>query len=367
MTKKEWLDIGYDKGIIDREDYEEIPFTIAYREWFKMKMGFTKKQTIDRIEVTYNKYYACEDIVEKCISKITDADIITFLLRCCLSTSMNHKELGRIIQIIKGVLTYMRDIDKGGVPLHDWERVKRNLPLDKLESTAKQEYAVSKEDAEKLMHEVINNKIYYLKQSASLCLCLNFYLGLRIGELSALEFKDFDLEKGIVRIYKTESKFYNRDEDGEIIGTMIYRVVESTKTVYSVREIPLLPEARYIFELIKKHHEERDYESTFLAYDGGQTVLVRSLDRTLRKLIKLCGLKPFSSHDIRKTFATILHHNNVPTRAIADLMGHSEIGTTENCYILSYEKQHSKYMEYMKDSLTYSINKGIEAINDKNH
>ncbi|MBQ9140511.1 MAG: site-specific integrase [Lachnospiraceae bacterium] len=355
MTKKEWLDIGFDKGIIDLENFEEITFLEAYREWFKMKMTFVKKQSLDRMECTYNRHYSGTDIENKYISKITDTDIITYLMRCCLCSAMTYRELGRIMQIIKGVLTYMRDIDRGGSPLHDWEKIKRNLPLEKLESGFKQEYAVSRADTEKLLHDVLVNKIYYQKHSASLCLCLNFYLGLRIGELAALSFSDFDLDKNVVRITKTESKFYNRDEDGSRLGTMVYRVVDSTKTVYSVREIPLMPEALYIFEEIKKHHALKHYNSPYLAYDGNQTVLIRSLDRTLRRLIQLCELRRFSSHDIRKTFATILHHNGVPTRVISDLMGHSEIGTTENCYILSYDNSYKEYLQYMRDAIKYVI------------
>lgn len=355
MNKQEWLDIGYQKGIIDLEECEQVVFSKAYSEWFKMKMTFVKPQSMDRIEVTFNRYYKDADFIDKHISKISDEDIIQFLLRCCLSQSMTYKELGRIMQIIKGVLTYMHDINKGGVPLHDWEKVKRNIPMDTLDTGFKQEYAVSKNDVEKLLHEVVENQIYIKKQSASLCLCMNFYLGLRIGELAALTFDAFDLEKGIVHIYKTESKYYNRDEDGQKTGAMVYRVVDSTKTVYSVREVPLLPEARFLYELIRKHHKMMNYQSEYLAYDGGQTVLCRSLDRTLRKLQQLCEIKHFNTHEIRKTFATILHHNGVPTRAISDLMGHSEIGTTENCYILSYENTYSTYLEYMKQSINYKI------------
>ncbi len=365
MTQKEWLSIGYEKGIINQEEYDEIPFYKAYYEWFKMKMEFTKAQTTDRIEVTYNRYYKNEPINEMHISKITDADIITFLMRCCLGSSMTYKELGRIMQIIKGVLTYMRDIEKGGVSLHDWEKVKRNLPLDKLETGFKQQYAVSMIDVEKLLHDVIDLKVYPQKQSACLCICLNFYLGLRIGELSALEFKDFDLERNVVRIYKTEGKYYQRDDEGAKTGTMVYRVMESTKTIYSVREIPLLPEALYILQLIKDHHAKMGYDNPYLAYDGKQSVLSRSIDRTLRKLIVLCELRPFSSHDIRKTFATILHHNGVPTRAISDLMGHSEIGTTENCYILSYEKTYKRYLDYMRTAIGYTLKDRIETNDNK--
>ena len=118
---------------------------------------------------------------------------------------------------------------------------------------------------------------------------------------------------------------------------MICRVVDNTKTVYSVREIPILPEVKYFYDEIKKHHALNKYDVPYLAYDGNDTILVRSLDRTLRRLCLLCDVKYFNTHMIRKMFATMLHFNNVPTRVVADLMGHSEIGTTEICcYLLAY-------------------------------
>lgn len=40
---------------------------------------------------------------------------------------------------------------------------------------------------------------------------------------------------------------------------------------------------------------------------------------------------------IRKTFATMLHASGMPTRYISDLLGHSEMVTTERNYILTYK------------------------------
>ena len=73
MTEREWLDIGYDKGIIELNKEEEVTFRDAYKKWFVMKMGFNRPPTMDRIEVTYNRYYAPEPPFDKCISKITDS------------------------------------------------------------------------------------------------------------------------------------------------------------------------------------------------------------------------------------------------------------------------------------------------------
>lgn len=354
MTKSEWLEIGISKGIIELEECEKITFYDSYKRWFKMKMTFIKAQSLDRIEVTYKRYFEKHLINDTFINDITDDFIISFLLFICKNNKVTYKEIGRIMQILKGVLVYMRDINKGGAMLHDWEKVKRNVPLESMAKVERNKYAISKVDVEKMM-QCVFNEIYLEKQSACLCLCLNFYLGLRVGELAALEFNDFDLNKNVVHIWKTESKFYERTEDGSKKGAMVYRVVDSTKTVYSVRDVPLLPEARYIYNLIRKHHKEMGYDSPYLCYDGRDTVMVRSLDRTLRKLLVKCNIAYFNTHAIRKSFATILHYNGVPSRVISDLLGHSEVGTTENCYILSYDENYKNVYEMMKNSLNYCL------------
>ena len=354
MTKSEWLAIGYQNGIIDLEDYTEITLKDAYREWFLTKTKCIKKQSADRIEVTYNRYYADSPLIEKCISKITEKDIIEFLTTAVLKNGhMSYKEFARLFQIINNTLVYMRDINKGGAKLIDWNAIKRNIPQGNLCQTTKQEYAVPDINVTNITKMVLN-KVYFEKQSACLCLCMNFYLGLRIGELAALSFRDFDFTTNTIRVTKTESKFYNRNENGEKIGAMSYHVTDSLKTENAVRIIPILPEVKYFYEEIKKHHDNCKYVSPYLAYDGKDTILVRSLDRTLRRLCVLCDVDYFNSHEIRKTFASRLHHNGVPTRVISDLMGHSEIKTTENNYILPYADDYEKVYQYMKQSLTYN-------------
>lgn len=357
MTEKDWMDIGYDKGIIDVSAHDKVDFVSAYREWFVMKLNCAKKkQSVDRIEVTYNKYFSGSEFIGRDISRITDADIIQFLHRLILSyPRMTLKEFSKVMQVMKSPLVYMRDIGRGCCPLHDWDKIKRNLPMEKLDAKPDRDFAIPMKTVEHMLDCVLNEHVYPAKYCTSLLLCMNFFLGLRVGELASLTFDDFDLDRNVVKIYKTESKFYDRDGDGEKIGTMKYQVVEDTKTVYSVREVPLLPEVKLILQKIRERHEECGYDTPYLCYDGHDTIKVRSLDRTLRRLCDLCEVKYFNTHLIRKTFATMLHDSGVPTRAISDLLGHSEIATTEHSYILSYADKYKQYLGYMTDALKFKV------------
>lgn len=356
MTRDEWLSIGYDKNIIDMDNYAQVLFSDAYRKWFLMKIGSIRGQSCDRIEATWNLYYAGHSISGMYVSQIAETDIIGFLNECIRKKGgMTYKEFGRCIQIVRDVLFYMRDMGVGGVRLYDWGRIRRCLALAKPGSTPGGGCAVSMDDVQKVLDAVLFDNVYPLKRSACLCLCMNFYLGLRLGELAGLSFGDFDFDRGVVHIHRTQSKSFDRDSDGVRVGSTVYRVVDCCKTVNSVRDVPLMDETKYIYQMISRHHIERGYDSPYLAYDGTDTILYKSLDRTLRRLCVLCGVPYFNSHMIRKTFVTMLHYSGVPTKVISGLVGHSDISTTERNYILSLRDNDGYVLTCMKNGIKYNL------------
>lgn len=356
MDLNEWINIGIRSGAVMKQEIEEKTFEEIYKQWFLMKINVIKAQSCDRIEVTYNRYYAGSWFVKQNVSALDEAAVIRFLTGVIIGWgNITAKEFARIYQIVNNVLVYARFLELGGVKLFDWEMIRRYVPEGKILPELHKDFAVPKSDVEKLLHLVVEEDIYPGKRSACLCLVMNFYLGLRVGELASLTWQDVDMSSKVVRIYKTETKAYNRDENGERCGAMIYQVVEDVKTVYSVREIPLLPEAVYILERLREHHIKSGYQSRYLAYDGRDTILVRSLDRTLRKLCRYCDVRYFNTHKIRKTFATMLHESGMPTRYISDLMGHSDMVTTERNYILSYRDNYNTLLGYMHKGLDFRM------------
>lgn len=355
MELQEWINIGITNGVVEMKPIQEVSFEEIYKKWFLMKINVVKAPTCDRIECTYNRFYKDSWITKMNISKIDEMIIIRFLTGIVVGHGVTQREFGRIFQVINNVLVYAWDLKIGGARLLDWNRIHRYIPEGKFITDQKQYFAVPKKDVEKLLHLVIYENVYPIKRSACLCLLLNFFLGLRVGELAALTWQDIDLQRKVVRIFKTETKCYDRDETGARNGAMVYRVLDEVKTIYSVREVPLLPEALFILQKLREHHDDCHYENTFLAYDGKDTILVRSLDRTLRKLCQYAEVNYFSSHMIRKTFATMLHASGMPTRYISDLLGHSEMITTERNYILTYQDNFNALLGYMHKGLDFHI------------
>ena len=60
-------------------EIEEKTFEEIYRQWFLMKINVIKAQSCDRIEVTYNRYYAGSWFVKQNVSMLDEAAVIRFL------------------------------------------------------------------------------------------------------------------------------------------------------------------------------------------------------------------------------------------------------------------------------------------------
>lgn len=350
MTKEAWIEEGYKLGIIKEVDIDEqVSFETAYRGWFKMKINRIRPQSVDRIEVTYRKYYAYTDFAKMPVHLLDEVTIYTFLNKILLERgNITKKEYGRIYQIVNNVMQYAYDLNMGYCYAVNWSTVKRYIALENIISTTTVQIAITKVQREQFARAVLIDKVYSEKRSATLVLLLNFYLGLRIGELASLRWKDINWQEKYIYVHTSEVKSYDRDENGERVGVIKYHVQEEPKTEKSKRPLPLVNESIYILSVLKQWHEQQGYESEFLAYDGGDWILTRSLEWALRRLCILCDIPLFGSHRLRKTFSTVLHNNGVPTKVISDLLGHAEMRTTENNYILTAPESFEEVREVMQ-------------------
>ena len=148
--------------------------------------------------------------------------------------------------------------------------------------------------------------------------------GLRISEAITLEFKNIDTEECIVRVMGKGSK-------ERIIPINDY-ALESLNT-YLIEYRPLLVKKEYNNYLFLNNH------GSMLTRQG---VFKMIKQECLKKGIK----KSISPHTIRHTFATHLLENGADLRVIQELLGHSDIGTTQIYTHISNETLHREYLEY---------------------
>lgn len=345
------------ENAVRKEEYEHFElekqkylFGFCFKRWFMVKLeSKIRPQTTDRIESTYNKYFL-KDLKEVDI-RILDANMsIDFLVKCVVESPegrMTRKEFSKIMQVIRGTYqlycdNYVLENNKQVQEVIAWDTVKRKVEEKCLLYTPrKKEIAISGTEQDAIRKVVLKDEKFFDRRILGLCWLLEESTGLRIGELASLTWKDIDLENEVIYISKTVCKYYERDSEGNRIK-QIYDIGKP-KTAHGVREIPLTAKALRVLDQLQKFQKGRGWydKDELLCYSGRRIKdVTNALYKNLRRISSIAGIehdRHIYPHLLRKTVATNLHDAGMSTRDIADLLGHSEIGVTEQCYIISTE------------------------------
>lgn len=129
------------------------------------------------------------------------------------------------------------------------------------------------------------------------------YTGLRRAELCNLKWRDFDAQKRCIHIRKS-------------------------KTAAGIRTVPLLS-----LPLSMLYLQPRINEYIFNSTKTQKPVTPSVLRRTYLRLREKAGIPELTNHVCRHTFATRLLENGVEPKAIAALLGHTNVAFTLNRYV----------------------------------
>ena len=153
---------------------------------------------------------------------------------------------------------------------------------------------------------------------------LMYSSGLRVSELLSLERKKVNLERGIVTIFGKGSK-----ERKVPIGDFALEYVN-----------------KYINEARRKN-KGKDSKYLFLNRYG-KPLSRQYFFKQIKKYAELAGIKvEISPHTLRHCFATHLLENGAQLRAVQEMLGHSNIATTQIYTHISTKRIISAYDLYM--------------------
>lgn len=150
--------------------------------------------------------------------------------------------------------------------------------------------------------------------------------GLRIGEFLALDFeKDVDWENNVIRVTKTKD-------------TRTGVVYVWTKSDAGRREIPILPELKPYFDIIRK--VKRPF-----TYSGVRSCFRRAYARL--------GIEKTNQHSFRHTFLSLCYLAGIKPKFIQVIAGHSKIEMTLNVYTHMLKKGNSPILDYIRRLAAY--------------
>jgi len=143
------------------------------------------------------------------------------------------------------------------------------------------------------------------------------YAGLRRGELLGLDWRDLDLEKGVLRV--------ERSWDVQV-GIVDPKSAAGTRTV---------PVVRQLGALLREHRLRQGRPESGFVFPGkrpDRPFNTRSVDRRAQAAWTEAELTRITLHECRHTFASAMIAAGVNAKALASYMGHSSIQITYDRY-----------------------------------
>lgn len=170
--------------------------------------------------------------------------------------------------------------------------------------------------------------------------------GLRTGELVGLKWDDIDFENRTLAISRTMEFRYKVGE---------WRV-GPPKSKSGYRTIPLTDEAIRILKAQKEKNSKikvinLEWADQVFLCRKGEPVKNSTYDTALFKICDKVGIKRFSMHVLRHTFATRCIEAGMMPKTLQKILGHSNIGITMNLYVHITEDEKHKEIDLVADAL----------------
>jgi integrase/recombinase XerC len=188
---------------------------------------------------------------------------------------------------------------------------------------------LSEKEVDVLLQEPVTDSILELRDQA--CLELFYASGLRLSELTHLNWSSLDLSLGLLRVIGKGGK--------ERVVPMGRKAIQSLLNYHkAVKQA----EQRSEFKIT-------DSQAVFLNRFG-ERVSDRTIARRLKKRVVKGNLSPaISPHSLRHSFATHLLNAGADLRIVQELLGHSSLSTTQKYTHISmsrllevYQKAHPR-------------------------
>ncbi|MFA5603461.1 MAG: site-specific tyrosine recombinase XerD [Bacilli bacterium] len=270
---------------------------------FNTKVGY---------EYSLMKFYNfCQDHALK-LENIKDKHIKEYL-KSLTSEKISNKSISRHISSLKSFYKFLLI-----------EKIISNNPMEYIEAPKIPKTIpsiLSIEEINQLLNIELKD-IYSYRDKAMIELM--YATGLRVSELINLKLNDVDLHSNVLKTMGKGSK---------------ERIVPIGEYATSII-------IEYIHNSRPKFLKNKTSEYLFVTKNG--TNMSRNhFFRILQRIAQKKGIRThFSPHTLRHSFATHLLNNGADLRVIQELLGHSDISTTEIYTHVSNDALKKNYMEY---------------------
>lgn len=289
-----------------------------YKEWKEARKGTIKGNTALNMESRYKNHIG-PALGRRKLVDLEKREIVK--LQKDLAMKQKASTVNVTIVQLKCILNAA--VEDGIIAKSPADGVK---PLKAEEKAASETYhrALTEKEQEQFMQYARQEWLYEL---LALLLCT----GMRIGEATALTWKDIDYINNVIHVTKTIS----RKEDGSY-------TVGTPKSRTGIRDIPVTDAVK---EILKSQKEKQRYihgnvvdlqQRVFEGFGGKivyNGVVNKAITNTLERM-RADGIRieHFSAHALRDTFATRYIEQGGSPQVLKTILGHSSLSMTMDLY-----------------------------------
>lgn len=226
---------------------------------------------------------------------------------------LSPKTVTDILAIIKNTMEYARSQNIAVIC---------NLEKLSVKGKEKEMRVLTPEEQDALAVVLVHNMDRY-----KFGVLLSLYTGIRIGELCALQWGDFETNLSTLTVRKTMQRVKNIDD---VSSSKTKIIITEPKSQSSVREIPLPP---FLVEIAKSF--QANPEAFVLSGTIGQYVEPRTMQNRFQTYVKQSGIAAANYHSLRHSFATRCIELSFDIKTLSTILGHSSVNITLNRYVHS--------------------------------
>lgn len=308
-------------GIV--EEGNTLTMNEMFNKWLPYKRTITNSEnTIYRHTTHWKRYCKNSDICNRSMRSLTTLELESWANSLIKDNNMTRKEWQNVKVLIGGIWDYT--FRSNMINSNPWAGIRIAVKFRQISKRSPETQVFIGDDIDKLisscyeMYSLTNNEAY-------IAIVFNLYCGLRVGELVALKKGDANLKDAYLSVEREEVHIRAIQKDGSV--NYSWEVEDHTKT-YTSRYVPLIPKAVNILESLITDHDNQNNKCEYLFSRDGKHLNTNNVSNALRWACKKANIPNKSTHKIRKTFASKLDANGVPTDEIRSLLGHTDAQTT---------------------------------------
>lgn len=280
----------------------------SFRSYLLVEKKYSKN-TIESYERDLLQFQA---FITKEITRIQEEDIHQYLKELSVE-GKSEKTISRVISCLKSFYKFLlieKKVTRNPMENIEIPKLKKSLP-----------HTLTEEEVNNLLEVPLLDSFSYRNKAM---LEVLYATGIRVSELVNLKLGDIDIESATLRTMGKGSK-----ERIVPLGDYSLRYL----TIYIRDYRPLLL--------------KRDYNDYLFLNNHGKKLTRQGFFKIIKARAKEANIqKELSPHTLRHSFATHLLNHGADLRSIQELLGHSDISTTQIYTHISNEHLKESYKEF---------------------